>query len=212
MSMSAKESIQIVRPILPHEHMPVYATVDLIMPSFCHVAFSPDSKTMREMAHFKANICSKNHDLIVKWIDERKSRPEMAEALGIHDRTVSKYIQENKLSSGLKPLKIKAKINKPRVLMINTYNARIEAIKRMVSEGRKAIQISQELGVSRDTVNRTVRKFGLTPPGRRSKTIRLFSVKGDEIRQYCKQHGFCKAANKYGTTYTTMRRFVEGGK
>jgi DNA-binding CsgD family transcriptional regulator len=201
---------QIVRPLRRGESLPPFATLDLILMAHFQVDFVPVAKTKREMAHIKAGACEENHGLIVKWIAERKGRIEMAEALGIHDRTVSKYIQKHKLASGLKPLKIRVKqAAKSKVLRINKYSARVAEIKRMVEEGKKTDEISEVLGVAHSTVNRTVRKFNLTPPGRRAQTQRMFAEKEAEILEYCKQHGLCKASNKYGTHYMTMQRFTE---
>ena len=204
---------QIVRPLRRGESLPPVATLDLILPEYCHVTFfASPIQVKRAAVRAKVDRCPDNHALIVQWRAENKSVRQIAEFLGAHVRTIGKYLQRHGMSAPkTEPLRIRAKqVSKRKTLRINTFRTRISAMEKMVASGKSAKMISEELHISIATVSRTIRKFEMKPPpSKRRENKKTLIEKSDEIYRYCKNHGIYGTAKTYGMHFMTISNFMK---
>jgi hypothetical protein len=140
---------QIVRPLRRGESLPPVATLDLIMPEYCHVAYSArsiaaiqDMERVRRHNHVEPR-CPKNHNLIVQMLSERKPCREIAKSVGVNIQAVQRYIRKHKLGKGM---------------MNNRDIARTNAdeIWKLYRSGMHQTVIAERLGTNRASVNELI--------------------------------------------------------
>jgi predicted transcriptional regulator len=103
------ECHQIKRPLFDNESLPPVKTMDLLMPTYCHVPFHYLSAQAKLSASRKKDMyrgeskCPQNRDLIVRMLSEKRSRQEIASEVGASFRAVNQYIARHGLAEQVKP-------------------------------------------------------------------------------------------------------------
>lgn len=140
---------QIVRPLRRDESLPPFATLDLIMPQHCHIAYSDKSiATIKHMERVRLHNhveprCPKNHDLIVQMLSERKPCQEIADQVGVNIQAVQRYIRKNKLSKGQMNYR-------------DTAREKSDEIWKLYRSGMHQTVIAKQLGINRTSVNELI--------------------------------------------------------
>jgi predicted transcriptional regulator len=98
------ECHQIKRPLFDNESLPPVKTMDLLLPTYCHVPFHYLSAQAKLSASRKKDMyrgeskCPQKRDLIVRMLSEKRSRQEIASEVGASFRAVNQYILRHDLA------------------------------------------------------------------------------------------------------------------
>lgn len=140
---------QIVRPLRRGESLPPVATVDLIMPEYCYVAYLAQSiaaikhmERVRLHNHVEPRY-PKNHDLIVRMLGDNKSYQEIAAKVGVNVQAVQRYIRKNRL-------------RKDQMNNRDMARAKSDEIWKLFRNGMHQTVIAKQLGINRASVNELI--------------------------------------------------------
>ena len=107
--------------------------------------------------HKNARLTPKGREVLVRRVACGQRIAEVAQALGVSEPTVRKWVRRHRQGEGLEDRSSRPE-RSPRRLSAERQNA-IEALRRQRRSGRS---IAQTLGVSRATVSRVLRRAGLS--------------------------------------------------
>lgn len=139
------ECHQIVRPLFDKESLPPARTLDLLMPTYCHVPFYYlSAQTRLSISRRQGKLrgeskCPKNHALIVQMIGEGRTRDEIATKVGTTTTAVYKYTKKHGLAEPGKPYMAIAR-------------ERLEEIQDLWKQGITQREIAKRLGINRWSV------------------------------------------------------------